>query len=904
MKKKFEWKKSKYLSIKLFGGMSFFSLVLVGSVYSFSGINVSDKMPFSTRNNFLKLSNQDKIAEKDASKSLASINLSEPSNNTNFLAPLTNSPIVTDQGDFVLSSFANNRPGLIKMNAFGFPVYQTEFANVGDVDFSNYKVRQVVQNYNQKNEYFVLVVSNEPNATYTESSSQLEVTNPGRVLQVVDNGVDNFVIKKTYELGGFVVPDNLKNFYNKIMFQAPLTPTDKVELSSSSLKVNNDANGNNGQKLSGTFNGSSNNLKVANALYLNSLNNLVYVGDGNNDNLYIFGGSTLANIWFYAFKLTKDSDDANNSSKVSAKLYGNYELKIHDGLVGARIPKEISSSGSNGVDANIVNAEKLKSLITNSDNMSFTGKGFPALQIIGAKALVNRNEIRLQVAVPNMLTGTSGSPVLIRSTNVNLAGAISDKNAMNNYPLVTPIVTGTMSLVQANTIIENEGNLANTIPLFSADLTANTSVTPYLDLDTYPENDGYTSNRYSNRYLGFDTQISSTGSTLSLQYTRSKITVYETNGTVTTKTTRSIPAAADSNTMFTRLQGVSYRNNSWYFVYSGSVTDGNESLSTVYVLTYDPISKNVQFVPTGISGTSSEKHITAIIPLSNETVYIASSDSKENPTTGHVQLYKRLPSGLFDLDNGFARAKKSSSGVPFYEVRNGEASSQTKSIWGNLVFQDDAYLVNSGFKRNPARQLADDDQRIIRTLVKSFEPAFAGQKFRVSAVATANNELKVSVAIQYFDGQFYSPEQLVDNQSSFNPLIRTYTGFSAYAPWVLPVAISVPILLAVIILGLGLGLGIPMYKARKIQDKGFVSTFKKVDTLTSAVGSVYKKIVLETSAVRKKPQLLKAGSKNPTPTGSKPTVPTAFNKPMPPKKPTPPSVNNQQKSPTPPNKPA
>lgn len=95
-----------------------------------------------------------------------------------------------------------------------------------------------------------------------------------------------------------------------------------------------------------------------------------------------------------------------------------------------------------------------------------------------------------------------------------------------------------------------------------------------------------------------------------------------------------------------------------------------------------------------------------------------------------------------------------------------------------------------------------------------------------------------------------------------------------------------------------------MYKARKIQDKGFVSTFKKVDTLTSAVGSVYKKIVLETSAVRKKPQLLKAGSKNPTPTGSKPTVPTAFNKPMPPKKPTPPSVNNQQKSPTPPNKPA
>lgn len=903
MKKKFEWKKSKYLSMKLFGGMSFFSLVLVGSVYSFSGINASNKMPFSTYNNFLKLSNQDKIAEKDISKSLASINLSEPSNNTNFLAPLTNLPIVTDQGDFVLSSFANNKPGLIKMNAFGVPVYQTEFANVGDVDFSNYKVRQVVQNYNQKNEYFVLVVSNEPNATYNESSSQLEVTNPGRVLEVIDNGVDNFVIKKTYELGGFVVPDNLKSFYNNITFQAPLTVSDKVELSSSSLKVNNDTNGNNGQKLSGTFNGSLNNLKVANALYLNSLNNLVYVGDGNNDNLYIFGGSTLANIWFYGFKLTKDSDDANNSSKVNAKLYGNYELKIHDGLVGARIPKEISSSGSNGVDANLVTAEKLKSLITNSGNMSFTGKGFPALQIIGAKALVNRNEIRLQVAVPNMLTGTSGSPVLIRSTNVNLAGAINDQNAMNNYPLVTPIVTGTMSFAQVNSIIKNEGNLPNTIPLFSVDLTANTSVTPYLDLDTYPENDGYTSNRYSNRYLGFDTQISSTGSTLSLQYTRSKITVYETNGTVTTKITRSIPVA-DSNTMFTSLQGVSYRNNTWYFVYSGSVTDGNESLSTVYVLTYDPISKNVQFVPTGISGTNREKHITAIIPLSNESVYIASSDTKDNPTTGHVQLYQRSPSGLFALDNDFAQAKKSSSGVPLYEVRNGEVTPQTKSIWGNLVFQDDAYLVNSGFKRNPARQLADGDQRIIHTLVKSFEPAFAGQKFRVNAVATANNELKVSVAIQYFDGQFYSPEPRVDNQSSFNPLIRTYTGFSAYAPWVLPVAISVPILLAVIILGLGLGLGIPMYKARKIQDKGFVSTFKKVDTLTSAVGSVYKKIVLETSAVRKKPQLLKAGSKNPTPTGSKPTVPTAFNKPMPPKKPTPPSVNNQQKSPTPPNKPA
>ena len=61
--------------------------------------------------------------------------------------------------------------------------------------------------------------------------------------------------------------------------------------------------------------------------------------------------------------------------------------------------------------------------------------------------------------------------------------------------------------------------------------------------------------------------------------------------------------------------------------------------------------------------------------------------------------------------------------------------------------------------------------------------------------------------------------------------------------------------------------------SRKLQEKGFTSTFNKVDNLTAAVGSVYKKIVAQTGNVKKQPQMLKAAK--PATPGAKPATPGA-----------------------------
>lgn len=73
---------------------------------------------------------------------------------------------------------------------------------------------------------------------------------------------------------------------------------------------------------------------------------------------------------------------------------------------------------------------------------------------------------------------------------------------------------------------------------------------------------------------------------------------------------------------------------------------------------------------------------------------------------------------------------------------------------------------------------------------------------------------------------------------------------------------------------LGLAIGIPLRAQRKLQDKGFKTTFKKVDTLTAAVGSVYKKIITQTANVKKKPAALGAGkSGDKKPAAAKPGAP-------------------------------
>ncbi|WP_033159845.1 hypothetical protein [Mycoplasmoides alvi] len=113
---------------------------------------------------------------------------------------------------------------------------------------------------------------------------------------------------------------------------------------------------------------------------------------------------------------------------------------------------------------------------------------------------------------------------------------------------------------------------------------------------------------------------------------------------------------------------------------------------------------------------------------------------------------------------------------------------------------------------------------------------------------------------------------VMPNSSDLNMRIANnsqFQGFNAIQPWVMPVAITVPIIVLCLVFGLGLAIGIPMHKHLKILRTGFEMQHQRVNKLTSAVGGVFKKIIDNTNAnnMKSKPQMLKGG---PTQNATKP----------------------------------
>lgn len=138
------------------------------------------------------------------------------------------------------------------------------------------------------------------------------------------------------------------------------------------------------------------------------------------------------------------------------------------------------------------------------------------------------------------------------------------------------------------------------------------------------------------------------------------------------------------------------------------------------------------------------------------------------------------------------------------------------------------------------------------------------------------------------DGEFVS----VPQANSVFVSDQEFTGFDALPGYVLPVAISIPIIIIALALALGLGVGIPMSQNRKMLKQGFAISNKKVDILTTAVGSVFKQIINRTSVanIKKTPQMLQANKKDGSSSPSKPSAPGTNKKPSGPSKPSAPGA--------------
>ncbi len=329
--------------------------------------------------------------------------------------------------------------------------------------------------------------------------------------------------------------------------------------------------------------------------------------------------------------------------------------------------------------------------------------------------------------------------------------------------------------------------------------------------------------------------------------------------------------AAESAVDLTTFKEVTYNQESglWSYVFDNSlkpthdgkqiaVTD-NKGFSVITVsrtgieLNQDQATTTLDVAPSALavqSGIqSTTQTLTGVLPLSEEFSAVIAKDSGQNK----IDIYKNN-NGLFEIDTQLSNSVATNNGglAPSY-------TENTVDAWGKVEFADNSVLQ--------ARNLVDKTvDEIINTpeILNSFfrfTPAFEDQKATLVATKQSDTSLSVSPRIQFLDGNFYDLNSTIAGVPlNIGFPSRVFAGFAALPAWVIPVSVGSSVGILFILLVLGLGIGIPMYRVRKLQDASFVNVFKKVDTLTTAVGSVYKKIITQTGVVKKAPSALKAAN--------------------------------------------
>ncbi|WP_462218140.1 adhesin P110 [Mycoplasmoides genitalium] len=341
--------------------------------------------------------------------------------------------------------------------------------------------------------------------------------------------------------------------------------------------------------------------------------------------------------------------------------------------------------------------------------------------------------------------------------------------------------------------------------------------------------------------------------------------------------------AAESAVDLTTFKEVTYNQESglWSYVFDNSlkpthdgkqiaVTD-NKGFSVITVsrtgieLNQDQATTTLDVAPSALavqSGIqSTTQTLTGVLPLSEEFSAVIAKDSGQNK----IDIYKNN-NGLFEIDTQLSNSVATNNGglAPSY-------TENTVDAWGKVEFADNSVLQ--------ARNLVDKTvDEIINTpeILNSFfrfTPAFEDQKATLVATKQSDTSLSVSPRIQFLDGNFYDLNSTIAGVPlNIGFPSRVFAGFAALSAWVIPVSVGSSVGILFILLVLGLGIGIPMYRVRKLQDASFVNVFKKVDTLTTAVGSVYKKIITQTGVVKKAPSALKAANPSVKKPAAKPPV--------------------------------
>ncbi|QZX49290.1 cytadherence protein A [Mycoplasma sp. E35C] len=649
-------------------------------------------------------------------------------------------------------------------------------------------------------------------------------------------------------------------------------------------------------------------------LYLNSVNSLTFIGNS----IYIFGSNQYPSLWYYAFPVKRSAleelnkvkaEDLEASTTDAGTTKGNGELTSYRSF-----SIEQESAASNKVDANNwANSEVVEARIYADYKLGING------EYQTANAFINGT-------IGGVSFNSTGSRTILRKVyqNGNFTGqreaylytfgyqtwqktrwTTSGFNLDGEYKVIytTPYepVEASWSVDPKNSKPNNNLGFHFLGGYLNETLAQERAQMPYIkDGSTNNDDRKIFETAYDDQTFTFDqTMLGKDGirnnldvgfkatsfvnlnspatnsnleSIAAMIYFRGQIAIIQLKDKDTFYNAHSIitTSPVDSAATIKNITNISPGDNIWYFLYKN-----DQNKTSLYTLTLpkggttfsNRFDKTNELSGSSLSGSfgptnlTDVDNVTAILPLLSSAFY--SVDSK-----GAVQLWSNSEKNpnQFVPNQAF---NKDLNQLSFQQDAN-EPTTYKSDFWGTIEFKGIDYLQNNGYFQKTAKEY-ENNQNFLDNLIK-FTPAYTGQKYRVLPVSdeVTNSLLRVKVQIQYLDGKYYDAIDAKSNRAD-KTLVHGWDGFASLPNWVIPAVIGGILGLVAILIILGLSIGIPMRAQRKLQDKGFKTTFKKVDTLTSAVGSVYKKIITQTANVKKKPAALGA-SKSPA---AKPASPSA-----------------------------
>ena len=328
------------------------------------------------------------------------------------------------------------------------------------------------------------------------------------------------------------------------------------------------------------------------------------------------------------------------------------------------------------------------------------------------------------------------------------------------------------------------------------------------------------------------------------------------------KNNNSISISTNSNKVnsFGNLLSLSYTNKKWLFSYQD--TSGKHMF---FSLTYDSNTNFWSFYQSDFLEVNNVKNqlLNKVISCANDCYFLISNNNNSQKVNF---------------------VTNSSNNSITDTSLNGGTILDNKSIWGTVSPISHESLVNSDLISKTPNQIISD-YNLLNQLINysggwsvDSKTNLPTQQPLIINPRVENSEVVFDIALMYLNGIYYTSANfdpnlypnVVQDLTLNTPTFR-YGGFAPMEPWVLPVIISVSILLFLLIVSIGVGVPLSIRKDKKLVQKGFGSTNKKIDTLTSAVGNVYQKVITQTKNT-KQPQMLKSSSNKPNTQNNKPFV--------------------------------